>query len=78
MAGKAKGILNDFLDSTRGEYERAMYGRRTTEDLDIVEATPEQAEEKKPEPEQVKAGQAGSVDTSNTQPEQEIDDDMDI
>lgn len=69
MAGKAKGILNDFLDSTRGEYERAMYGRRTTEDLDIVEATPEQAE----------AGQAGSVDTSpqNTL-DQEIDDDLEI
>jgi hypothetical protein len=62
-------MYNDILDSTRSEYERAMYGRRTTEDLDIVEATPEQNE----------VGQAGSVDTQNQldQAEQEIDDDID-
>jgi hypothetical protein len=62
---KAKGFYNDILDSTRGEYERAMYGRRTTEDLDIVEDAPEY----------------GSVDTrspNEIEQEQEIDDDMDI
>lgn len=66
----SKGMYNDILDSTRSEYERAMYGRRTTEDLDIVEATPEQNE----------VAQAGGVDTQNQldQAEQEIDDDLEI
>ena len=40
---KAKGAYKEFLDSTRAEYERAMYGRRTTDDLDLLGQTPEQA-----------------------------------
>ena len=76
MAGKAKGILNDFLDSTRGEYERAMYGRRTTEDLDIVEATPE-AREQSGDTYNIH-GDLNIITQNPKELEQEIDDDMDI
>ncbi len=72
MVGKASGIYKEFLDNTRGEYERVMYGRKTTEELDILEETPEQA----------KIGEAGSIESpaENTidQAGQEMDDDIEL
>jgi hypothetical protein len=69
MSKQAKGMYNDILDSVRGEYERAAWGRKVTEDLDINE----------PEPPAPEGHQYGAVDTS-TDPEQqqEIDDDLEI
>ena len=67
MSKQAKGMYNDILDSTRGEYERAMWGRKTTEDLDIHEPNPPEGH------------QYGAVDTSaDLEQQQEIDDDLEI